>query len=170
MTRVLLLLGSNIDSEENLYRAAQRLAQLVRIVAFSTVYESNPVEDKGQPRFLNAAALIETDLEPEQLRAEVIQTIERELGRTRGLDKHAPRTIDLDVILFGNRVYTLEGRQVPDPDLLRYAHIAAPAADLAPDWVHPQTGETLQTIAARLPATGLAPRPDVTLSDCIGKE
>jgi 2-amino-4-hydroxy-6-hydroxymethyldihydropteridine diphosphokinase len=166
MTRVLLLLGSNIDSEVNFCRAARLLAERLTVVAFSQVYESAPVGDRDQPRFLNAAALIETDREPEQLRGEVLQRIEGELGRVRGPNKNAPRTIDLDVILFGERVYTLEGRHVPEPELYRYAHIAVPAADVAPDWAHPETGEPLREIAARLGSSGLTARPDLILIDC----
>lgn len=163
MNRVLVLLGSNIDSEANLRRAARRLAGLVTVVAFSPVYESEPVGHKAQPSYLNAAALIETELEPERLRTDVLRSIEVELGRLRGPDKYAPRTIDLDVILFGDCVYTLEGRRVPEPGLLRWAHIAVPAADLAPEWVHPETGDTLRAIAAGLPSDGLTARPDVIL-------
>ncbi len=166
MTRALLLLGSNIDREANFCRAAQRLAELVRVVAFSPVYETEPMGDAAQPCFLNAAALIETELGPEQLKSEVLQRIERELGRVRGPNKNAPRTMDLDVILYGDRVFRLGGRQVPDPELLRYAHIARPAADVAPDWIHPERGLSLRAIADRLPPQGMTPRPDIVLVAC----
>lgn len=166
MTRALLLLGSNIDREENFCRAARRLAELVKVVAFSTVYESEPIGPAPQPRYLNAAALIETDLTPEQLRSHVLQRIETELGRVRGPDKYAPRTIDLDILLFGDQRFHLARRQIPEPELLRYGHIAVPAADVAPDWVHPETGETLRSVADRLPTSGLTPRPDIILIAC----
>ncbi len=170
MTRVLLLLGSNLDRESNFCRAAQRLAELVPVVAFSPVYETEPMGGPAQPRFLNAAALIETDLEPQQLKDQVLRRIEGELGRVRGPDKFAPRTIDLDIILFGERAFHLSGRQVPDPELLRYAHIARPAADVAPDWLHPVTGESLRTIAGRLPSQQMVPRPDIILKACTEQE
>jgi len=93
----------------------------------------------------------------------VIDRIEEELGRRRGPNKNAPRTIDLDVILYGDQVLGLRGREIPDPDLLRYPHIARPAADIAPDWVHPQTSDSLRAIADRIPQRGISPRPDIVL-------
>lgn len=166
MTRALLLLGSNIDREANFCRAAHRLTELVRVVAFSPVYETEPIGDPSQPCFLNAVALVETELAPEELKAQVSDRIEEELGRTRGPNKNAPRTIDLDVILYDDQILRLQGRQIPDPELLRYPHIARPAADVAPDWVHPETGDTLRTIAERLSARGTTPRPDIILQSC----
>ncbi len=166
MTRVLLLLGSNIDREANFCRAAQRLAQLTCVIAFSPVYETEPIGAPNAPCFLNAAALIESQLEPAEFKRLVLDRIEAELGRRRGPDKHAPRTIDLDVILYGDRILQLQGRRIPDPELLRYAHIARPAADIAPDWPHPETGEPLHSIAERLGNQGLTPRPDIVLEGC----
>lgn len=166
MTRVLILLGSNIDRERSLFQAARRLNELVRVIAFSPVYETEPIGDIDQMCFFNAAALIDTDLEPVRLKVDILHRIEDELGRVRSPNKNAPRTLDLDIILYGDRICSVEGRPVPDPDLLQYAHVARPAADLAPEWVHPEAGETLETIAARLPVSGLQRRPDIVLSEC----
>jgi 2-amino-4-hydroxy-6-hydroxymethyldihydropteridine diphosphokinase len=166
VTRVLILLGSNIDRENSFCQAALRLSELVRVIAFSPVYETEPVGDLNQTCFLNAAALIETDLEPVRLKNDILHRIEGKLGRVRGPNKNAPRTIDLDIVLYGDRVCSVEGRPVPDPDLLQYAHVAGPVADLVPDWVHPEAGETLETIAAGLPVAGLKRRPDIVLSEC----
>ena len=169
MTRVLILLGSNIDRERSMCQAARRLDELVQVIAFSPVYETEPVGDEDQMCFFNAAALVETALEPDCLKRDVLHRIEDELGRVRGPNKNAPRTIDLDIVLYGDRVCSVEGRSVPDPDLLQYAHVAGPAADLAPEWVHPEAGETLETIAAGLPVAGLTRRLDIVLSKCSKK-
>jgi 2-amino-4-hydroxy-6-hydroxymethyldihydropteridine diphosphokinase len=159
--RVLVSVGSNIDPERNLSAAVERLRERCRVTAVSTVYETEPVGGREQPRFLNAAVLLETDLTPAQLRAQVLRPIEQDLGRVRTSDKYGPRTIDLDISLYGDRVLELGGRRIPDPDILRYAHIAVPLADVAPEQRHPETGQTLADIARQLPHAGLQPRPDL---------
>jgi dihydroneopterin aldolase / 2-amino-4-hydroxy-6-hydroxymethyldihydropteridine diphosphokinase len=161
--QVFVVLGSNIDADHNLRRAVKMLAEHCRLLAVSPVYETLPVGKTDQPNFLNAAALIETDRPPEDLKSGVLQPIERALGRRRSADKNAPRTIDLDIALYGARVVELGPRHVPDPDILHYAHLARPLADLAPTLQHPETGETLHEIALRLAEGGLTPRPDIDL-------
>jgi dihydroneopterin aldolase/2-amino-4-hydroxy-6-hydroxymethyldihydropteridine diphosphokinase len=159
--RVLLALGSNINAEHNLQVAAQRLASRFHLRAVSPVYETAPVGKTNQPNFLNAAASIETDLAAAELK-QALQAIEQELGRVRTDDKNAPRTIDLDISLFDAQVLAVGQRHIPDPDILRYPHIARPLADLAPQQRHPETGQTLQEIAQGLP-TGDLRRTDIVL-------
>jgi len=163
VNRVFVALGSNINSEHNLQEAVRRLSLDCRLVAVSPVYETAPVGNTEQPNFLNAAALIETDLAAAELKAHVLRVIEQELGRVRTEDKNAPRTIDLDIALFGDQDLDLGPRHIPDPDILRYPHIAVPLADLAPTMRHPEGGRTLQEIAQSLPVGGLMLRPDVVL-------
>lgn len=163
MDRVYIALGSNIDSERNLREAVWCLSLCCRLVAVSLVYETAPVGNTEQPNFLNAAVLVETDLTAAELKASVLQVIEREMGRVRTEDKDAPRTIDLDIALFGDQVLDLGPRHIPDPDVLRYPHIAVPLADLAPTMRHPEDGRTLREIAQSLPVGELTPRPDVVL-------
>ena len=143
MTRVFIALGSNIQPEANLPEAVRRLAAHCRVLAVSPVYETAPVGKLDQPNFLNAAVLIESDLSAEALKTQVLQAIERDLGRVRTADKNAPRTIDLDIALYGDAVLDLGSRHIPDPDILRYPHIAVPLAALAPDLRHPETGQPL---------------------------
>lgn len=161
--RVFVALGSNIDPERNLKGAVRLLASRCRLLAVSRVYEAKPVGKTDQPNFLNAAALIETELGAAALKAQVLQDIERVLGRVRTADKNAPRTIDLDITLFNDQVIELGHRHIPDPELLRYPHIAVPMADLAPGYVHPESGQTLQEIAENTSLVGLEPRPDIDL-------
>ena len=163
MTRVFIALGSNIEPEYNMREAVRRLSLRCGLLAVSPVYETVPVGKTDQPNFLNAAALIETDLTAAELKAQVLQIIEQELGRVRTEDKNAPRTIDLDIALFDDQVLDLGQRHIPDPDILKYPHIALPLADLAPQQHHPETGQTLLEIAQGLPASGLVRRPDVVL-------
>jgi 2-amino-4-hydroxy-6-hydroxymethyldihydropteridine diphosphokinase len=163
VNRAFLLLGSNINPQRYLHEAVQRLAARCRVLAVSPVYESLPVGTTNQPNFLNAEVLIETRHTAGELKAEVLQPIEQERGRVRTEDKNAPRTIDLDIALFNDEVLDLGHRHIPDPDLLRFSHIARPLADLAPRYCHPETEQTLAEIAERLPSAGLTPRFDVDL-------
>ena len=175
MPHVLLLLGSNIDKERNLRAAVRLLGLAVEVLALSPVYETTPVGLREQPDFFNAAALVRTELPADALKDGPLAAIERALGRARTADKNAPRTIDLDIALYDDVVgdYTPgDGvpRHLPEPDLLRFAHVARPAADLLPELPHPVTGESLGDIATRLVLAAQAahgdiirPRPDVDL-------
>ncbi|MEW5988552.1 MAG: 2-amino-4-hydroxy-6-hydroxymethyldihydropteridine diphosphokinase [Chloroflexota bacterium] len=159
MNRVVVALGSNVNKEENLPAAVRLLAQLCHLVAVSSVYETAAAGRPDQPTFFNAAVLVETELDAAHFKAEVLDQVERQLGRERTADKNAPRTIDADLILFNEEVFDLGTRHVPDPDLLQYLHVAVPVAEVAPDLLHPETGESLAHVAGRLLAE-IAPTHD----------
>jgi 2-amino-4-hydroxy-6-hydroxymethyldihydropteridine diphosphokinase len=146
---VLLLLGSNIDPAENLVRALEALDAAVAVVAASRVFETDAVAIGPVPQFLNAALEIVTDLEPLVLKYEVLRPVEALLGRKRTDDRNAPRQIDLDLALFGDRIVSDPQLrlEIPDPDVLEYAHAAIPLADVAPHREHPLAGKTLSEIA-----------------------
>jgi dihydroneopterin aldolase/2-amino-4-hydroxy-6-hydroxymethyldihydropteridine diphosphokinase len=161
--RAFISLGSNIKPEQNLVEGVRRLAERCRLVAASPVYETRPVGTLNQPGFLNAAVLVETGLAAADLKVQVLQAIEAELGRVRTEDKNAPRTIDLDISLFNEQVMELGHRHIPDPEIVLFPHIARPLADLAPQMRHPETGQTLEEIAQSLPSDDLVLRSDLTL-------
>lgn len=173
--RVVITLGSNIDKERNLPAAVRLLAEAADVIAVSKVYETAAVGTRDeQSSYFNAAVLLETGLSPTELKDGLLSDIERRLDRRRSADKFAARTIDLDVTLFDREVFDYvpadgRPRHVPDPDLIRYAHIALPVADLLPDASHPETGDPLETIADRLRLTSnsidnpVKPRPDIDL-------
>jgi dihydroneopterin aldolase/2-amino-4-hydroxy-6-hydroxymethyldihydropteridine diphosphokinase len=163
VNRAFISLGSNIEPERNLTAAVRLLAARCRLVAVSPVYETRPVGKTDQPNFLNAAVLIETELPPAELKDRVLRDIEQALGRVRSEDKNAPRTIDLDISLFNDEVIMVGTRRIPDPEILEFAHIARPLADLAPETRHPETGQTLEEIAQGLSHEGLAYRRDIVL-------
>ncbi len=156
---VLITLGSNIAPRQNLPRALALLRADPRVAlhAVSRVYETAPLDANGAPipdqaPFLNAAAWLwceEATCPPLTLKFELLRPIEAQIGRVRGADKFAPRPIDLDIALYVDRVLQTPRLVLPDPDILRRAHVALPLADVAPDWAHPLTGEPLRTIAAR---------------------
>jgi 2-amino-4-hydroxy-6-hydroxymethyldihydropteridine diphosphokinase len=159
-----LLLGSNIEPEHNLRAAVRLLAGSGTIRRVSRVWQSPPADASDQPDYLNAAVLLRTTLRPEELRTRVIAQIESRLGRRRNpADRYAPRTIDVDIALFNREVLVCDGRRIPDPDILARPFVAAPLAELAPDYVHPENGRTLADIAAGLDCTALTERDDVSL-------
>ncbi|HEY1409843.1 MAG TPA: 2-amino-4-hydroxy-6-hydroxymethyldihydropteridine diphosphokinase [Promineifilum sp.] len=153
--QVVLLLGSNIEKEKNLPAALSLLVRSVAVVDLSSVYESRPSGSRDQPNFFNAAVLVSSSQEPADLKDGLIADIEALLHRVRTTDKYSPRTIDLDIVLYGDetRDYTPRDgrtRHIPDPDLLKFAHVALPVAELLPRTLHPETGESMTKIAARL--------------------
>lgn len=166
MNRVCILLGSNIEKEYNLPEAVRLLAAAADVTAISSVYETLPKGLAGSPNFFNAAVCVSTLKTAAQLKAGLLTDIERVLRRERGPDRNAPRTIDLDIALFNSERFAYPGpdgrlRQVPDPDLLRFAHAALPVAELDPLFLHPETGETMQAIAERLATEANAAEPAV---------
>lgn len=177
--RAVISLGSNVNKEENLPASIRLLAEMCRVVDVSPVYETLPVGLPNQPNFFNAAVIVETEMQPATLKKSVLSYIEERLNRIRTGNRNAPRTIDLDLALFNNEVREYDGHQVPDPDVLRFAHVAVPIADMAPEMRHPQTGETMAKIASRLmheatihnegtPMLWL--RPDVSLRGLVDGE
>ncbi len=149
---VLLALGSNIERQKNMPLAFSVLRQhpQLKLCAVSPIYESKPVGGlPNQPIFSNAAVYVETSLKPQRLKA-ALREIEKEFGRVRTADKYAPRPIDIDIAMYDQQILELEGNRIPDPDLLRFPHIALPVADIAPHWLHPEVGLTLRQIADSL--------------------
>jgi 2-amino-4-hydroxy-6-hydroxymethyldihydropteridine diphosphokinase len=158
-----IALGSNIDPETNLPLAAARLSDLGNSIAVSKVYQNPAIAAEPQPDYLNAAVLIETTLAPLAIR-DKLREIEASMGRIRTENKFAPRTIDLDLCILGDRVLDHAQLSLPDPDLLERAYLAVTLAELRPDFLHPQTGETLKEIANKLRKdVNLHPRPDVVI-------
>ncbi len=161
-----LSLGSNIEPEKNLVAAVRELGRFGRVLRVSGVWESPPLGSPGRPDFLNAALLLETSLSARELKETAIAQIEAALGRVRGADPNAPRTIDIDIMLFDRDRLSFGKRSIPDPEVLERPFVAIPLAEIAPDYVHPVTGETLARIASRFDprAAGMRRRPDVKLT------
>lgn len=158
MISALISLGSNIDQEVNVPAAVNLLAnsENITLIAVGEFFVTSAIGSDGQrsdqEAFMNAAVLIKTDLTAINLRS-VLRRIESSLGRVRTADKFAARPIDLDIAFYSDAVLDLEGSHIPDPDILRFPHVAVPLANVAPDWIHPSTGETLSQIAERLADT-----------------
>lgn len=149
-----LSLGSNIDPEQNMVSAIRLLAAMTTLRAVSSVWETKPVGTTDQPNFLNAAALVETDMTAPEFKQHVLDPIEQTLGRVRGADKFGPRTIDIDLMLFNHDIFELGKHHIPNAEIVERPFVAIPLAEIDPDYQHPELGQTLSQIAARFdPAT-----------------
>ena len=149
---VYLSLGSNVgDRLANLQRAARRLHAEVMLTQVSSVYETEPVGYTEQPWFLNAVLEGFTELSPRELLRFALD-IERALGRVRSFP-NAPRTIDIDILLYGDEQIATPSLSIPHPRLTERGFTLCPLTEIAPLVEHPTTGKTMEAILAT--ATGL---------------
>jgi 2-amino-4-hydroxy-6-hydroxymethyldihydropteridine diphosphokinase len=146
-------LGSNLGEREAMIREAlEALAALpqTELLRASSLYDTEPVGDVDQPNFLNAVAQLDTDLPPRQLLWNLL-LIEKRLGRER-TRPWGPRTIDLDLLLYGDEVIEEDDLRVPHPEMTRRAFVLVPLVELDPTLVHPGTGGTMLSHLSRLGA------------------
>jgi 2-amino-4-hydroxy-6-hydroxymethyldihydropteridine diphosphokinase len=150
MTPVLLLLGSNVEPQRHIPQAVQELRTLFGELATSRVFLTPPVGDEAQPPFWNLAAKGCSSESLERLQR-ALAALEARHGRLRDPARPCgPRTLDLDILLFGSTVGKFGKLQLPSPLLVSQAFVLLPAAEVAPDWVHPVLGKTLRALAASL--------------------
>ncbi len=144
-----LSLGSNVgDRAANLREALAHLEEAGRLLAVSAFYETQPVEVPDQPWFLNCVAAIETEKTPREI-LQLALHIEGAMGRLRMRDK-GPRKIDIDILLFGDRVVDEPGLKIPHPSMHQRRFVLAPLAEIAPDARHPLVAKTAQEMLAEL--------------------
>jgi 2-amino-4-hydroxy-6-hydroxymethyldihydropteridine diphosphokinase len=149
MPLVYMAFGANLGDREGTIRIAlARLAEHddIQVLRVSALRETDPVGYEDQPRFLNGVALLETILGPREL-LEVLLGVERDLGRTRHGPRFGPRTIDLDLLLYGDEVVDEPGLEVPHPRMTERAFVLEPLAELDPDLVIPGRGPVRDFLA-----------------------
>ena len=140
-TIVYLGLGSNMgDRGANLDKALKLLSQRVEVLEVSSTYDTEPLGNVDQPRFLNLACKVGTRLAPLGLLT-LTKGIESKLGR-RPSGRNAPRPIDIDILFFGDLVMETPKLAIPHPRLTERAFVLVPLVELAPDLVHPTSGKT----------------------------
>jgi 2-amino-4-hydroxy-6-hydroxymethyldihydropteridine diphosphokinase len=141
MARIYLGLGSNVDAERNLRLAVRELRRRFGELELSAVYQSPPLGFEGGD-FLNAVAGLDTDVSPEELLRQ-LEEIHVIAGRRRGAQKQVSRTLDIDLLLYGQMVVDKTCLRLPRSDVLEYSFVLRPLAELAPDTVHPVTRRSM---------------------------
>ncbi len=149
MTKAFISLGSNIEPERCVREALRRLRRAGKVRGISSVWRTKAIGGAGLADFWNAVAAVETELGARELKG-VLRDIKAEMGRRRGEDKYAPRTIDLDILLYGNGVIEEDGLRVPDPDIEERAFLARGIWELEPGLVMPGSGKRIGEIVERL--------------------
>ncbi|MEG0233282.1 MAG: 2-amino-4-hydroxy-6-hydroxymethyldihydropteridine diphosphokinase [Hafnia sp.] len=156
MTRVYIALGSNLANPlHQVQSALNALAELpqTQLIATSSLYRTPPLGPQDQPDYLNAVVALDTDLSAENL-LDHTQKIELEHGRVRKDERWGPRTLDLDILLFGDEIINTERLTVPHYDMKNRQFMLYPLAEIAPE-LHFPTGESLQSVMTQLGAEPL---------------
>jgi dihydroneopterin aldolase/2-amino-4-hydroxy-6-hydroxymethyldihydropteridine diphosphokinase len=149
MNQAYILIGSNVHKKMNYPKALRRLRAIGTVLAISSVYETVPIGNNAEESFYNGAALLETELDARVLKR-ALRIIEMQLGRVRTANPYAPRTIDLDIVLFNHDTINDADLHVPDPLILKRPFLALALAEISPGYVHPTDGRTLAEIARGL--------------------
>lgn len=163
MPQVFVSIGSNIERERNIRTALAALQARFGPLAQSPVYESAPVGFAGE-NFFNLVVAFATAAPVDEVAA-ALREIEAACGRERSDRRFGPRTLDLDLLLYGELVRHAGGIDVPRPEIARYAFVLRPLAELAPELRHPETGSTFREMWARFDRAGENLRP-VDLAAC----
>jgi 2-amino-4-hydroxy-6-hydroxymethyldihydropteridine diphosphokinase len=159
-----LSLGSNLGDRGALLRdAIARLGGLGNVVAVSSFYETEPVEFTDQDWFLNCAVALETKESPTPLMAALLQ-IELQMGRQR-IQKKGPRTIDIDILLFGDSIVSTPELTIPHPAMATRRFVLEPLTEIAPDVMHPVLKKTIGKLLEELPAGQAVRRVAVQAKD-----
>jgi 2-amino-4-hydroxy-6-hydroxymethyldihydropteridine diphosphokinase len=161
---VYLGLGSNLGERERfLARSVDALKKIPdsKVVWVSPVYETEPYGKKDQPTFLNAALHMETPLAPDVLFMSV-KAIETDMGRVAGVH-WGPRELDIDILIYDGVVFDKSGLKVPHPDMQNRNFVLIPLMDIAPDLVHPVTGQTVSEMVRACPTGGRMVRSTHTI-------
>ena len=154
-----LSLGSNVGDRDSQLRDAQaRLGAEGRIIGASSLYETEPVEFTDQPWFLNCAVALETSATPQRL-IEAILGIEKEMGRQR-LQNKGPRTIDIDILLFGDTILDSPKLTIPHPAMHHRRFVLEPLAEIAPEVLHPVLKKTIRELRDALPPGQMVRKTD----------
>jgi 2-amino-4-hydroxy-6-hydroxymethyldihydropteridine diphosphokinase len=151
MPTAYIALGSNLPSSagtprQTLDAAMDRLSEIGRVIARSSYYATQPVGYADQPEFLNAAIALETSLEPQPL-LEALLTIEHGFGRNRSHGiPNGPRTLDLDMLLYGDMILNTPTLQLPHPRMHQRGFVLQPLAEIAPELIHPAIRKSMSQL------------------------
>lgn len=149
MVNVFIGIGSNLgDKEENIRKAIDLIKEKCKILKISSIYETEPVGYKNQALFLNCAIEIKTNLKPKELLI-FLQSIEKRLGRVRTI-KNGPRTIDLDILFYANKIVNENNLIVPHPRMHKRLFVLEPLKEICHDFVHPVLKKSVKELRSIL--------------------
>lgn len=149
MTQAYIGIGSNLgDRTSYCKRALDEIAGFSRITKVSSLYETDPVGKEDQPEFINCIAEIQTDLSAQDL-LKKLNLAEEKLGRVRH-EKWGPRTIDLDIIFYGNLVINEENLEIPHPRAHLRRFVLEPLCEIMPDFIHPKLGLSASQLLGKI--------------------
>ena len=153
MDKVFISIGSNLgDKEAYCRKAVEEIAAFSDIVKLSSLYETEPVDNQDQPNFINAAAEISTDYSPHDLLCK-LNIIEKKLGRVRS-EKYGPRTIDLDIIFYGDLIIEDDILVIPHPRAHLRKFVLAPICEIAPLLIFPGFGASISVVLHQIKDKG----------------
>lgn len=162
MSKAFISVGSNIEPEQNIASALSKIKLLSDILAVSTFYKTTAIGNNNIPDFYNGMISIKTDIEEHGLKFVIMRGIEDSLGRKRTENKYSSRTIDLDVIIYDDKIIDEPDYKLPDPDLFNRPFLAYPLAELEPNLILPGTAISAIELASKLDKSGLFPLVDFT--------
>ena len=161
MVEVFISLGSNIDPERNITEALKLISKHIKILQVSTVYLTEPIGRLVQPKFYNCVIMTETDIGPRELKFVVLRGIEERLGRKRN-DSYGPRTIDIDILIYGDLCVDAKDLIIPDRDILDRPFLALGLRELREDLILPDSKKSIQEIANRFNNNKMTPLNELT--------
>jgi len=157
-----IAVASNIDPRTNILQALDLLMERVRVAATSTFYQTPAINRPEQPAYLDGVWQIETPVPPHDLKFNILRDIEDRLGRTRTSDKYAARTIDLDILLYGNMILDDVDCRIPAPEIRDRPFLVACLLELDPELVLPDTREQLESLVKPHEMRALLPDAELT--------
>lgn len=143
MSLITISLGSNINPSENLKKALDEISKFSKIKIISKIYKSKSVGFEGDD-FLNQVIVCEVNSNLNQTYLQ-LKTIEKEMGRERNIEKFSDRLIDLDLLTFNDEIHN-EEITIPHPDILKYAFVLVPLAEICPKLIHPAANKSVEEL------------------------
>lgn len=162
MTETFISVGSNIAPDTHVPAALRALMRHVTVCGISTMYRTEPLGRPEQASFVNGIWSAVTDRDARSLKYDVLRGIETALGRVRTADAYAARTIDLDIVVFGDAVLDEDGLVIPDPDILERPFLAIPLLELKPDLRLPGSGVVLAQHPVCMQTGAMTALPELT--------
>jgi len=167
-SEVYVALGSNVDPARYIPAAVELLADAAAITGISRFYRTTPIGRPGQPDFINGVVRVRTSIAAQDFKWQVLRGIESQLGRTREEDRYAPRSIDLDILLYGEEIIDTPELVVPDPDISERGFLAQGIVDIAPGLVLPGSSQPLADCVAPFEGTPLEDLTDALRERWLG--